>query len=159
MNTSFITLIHIVRVFRKLLWKKAVHSSSIFPKIIKFFGKTRQLSNVCRIVFYVCNVWFSADISSSRMETGKFVKHIWSMCPFYIPSENTRKPKVFSCFERVWNGNIGQKLIKGIWRELFPSDCSKSSRNSFLVKHLSMADSDKCWCNSNNKTWKCLYFF
>ena len=127
MNTSFITLIHIVRVFRKLLWKKAVHSSSIFPKIVKIFGKTRQLSNVCRIVFYVCNVWFSADISSSRMETC----NISGLCAHFIPSENTRKPKVFSCFQRVWNGNIVQKLIKGIWRELFPMIVAKVLGTAF----------------------------
>ena len=32
------------------------------------------------------------------------------MFPFYTP-ENTRKPKVFWCFQGVQNGNIGQKRV------------------------------------------------
>ena len=48
--------------------------------------------------------------------------HFWQMFSF-IPPENTRKPKVlikrfaskvFWCFQGVWNGNIGQKWVKGL---------------------------------------------
>ena len=131
MNTSFITLIHIVRVFRKLLWKKAVHSSSIFPKIVKIFGKTRQLSNVCRIVFYVCNVWVSADISSSRMETCNFVKHFWSMCPFYTlvkTPENQRFSRVFSEYE---TGILVKNWLKGFEESCFPVIVAKVLGTAF----------------------------
>ena len=42
---------------------------------------------------------------------GKFcisLTHLWLTFPFYTPW-NTRKPKVFWCFQGEWNGSIGQK--------------------------------------------------
>ena len=31
---------------------------------------------------------------------------------YFIPPENTRKPKVFWCFQGVWNRNLSQKCVK-----------------------------------------------
>ena len=43
------------------------------------------------------------------------VSPILANIPILYPPENTRKPLVFCYFQRVLNGNIGQKLVNGLW--------------------------------------------
>ena len=40
------------------------------------------------------------------------------MFPFYTPW-NPRKPKVFWCFQEVWNGNIGLKRVNAFIKSLY----------------------------------------
>ena len=37
----------------------------------------------------------------------------------FIPPENTRRPKIFWCFQGVYNGNIGQKWVKNTKDDVF----------------------------------------
>ena len=36
-------------------------------------------------------------------DTSLHLTYFWSMFPFFIVPENTRKPKVFICFQGIWN--------------------------------------------------------
>ena len=40
-----------------------------------------------------------------------YLTHFWSIFSCYAP-ENTRRLKVFQCFQEVWNKNIGHKWVK-----------------------------------------------
>ena len=132
MNTSFITLIHIVRVFRKLLWKKAVHSSSIFPKIVKIFGKTRQLSNVCRIAFYWACVTSDSVLSSAAVVWRSVtLRNISGYVPILYPlktPENQRFSRVFSGYE---TGILVKNWLKGFEESCFPVIVAKVLGTAF----------------------------
>ena len=43
---------------------------------------------------------------------------VFGQCFHFLPPENTRKSKVFWCFQRVWKGNIGQKWVNDLMKFL-----------------------------------------
>ena len=57
-----------------------------------------------------------------------FFKPIFGRCPhLFIPPENTRKQKVFTCFQGVWKCNIGVKWVNSFYIKLTISSFKRKS--------------------------------